>query len=178
MESIDRREILARERHAGLADGLVDTRAAERGRRARRAARPRRAPRPFERRAAPALDVCRHRPAEQQREVLDPRPRQREQRLEEQVQQQVVAPDVDDEGDVGPDRGDVGEVLVGTDADVRAAADAALLQVRNDVQIRALVRDQVVGVEVSRRLGQRRDLGREGRLRLRPRGATRRQAPR
>ena len=93
------------------------------------------------------------------------------------MKQQVVAPDVEDEDDLGPDRGDVGEVLIGPDADVRAPLDAALLQVRNDVQIRALVGDEIVGIEVASRLGERRDLRGEGRLRRRPR-ATAGQPPR
>ena len=55
--------------------------------------------------------------------------------------------------------------------------DAALLQVGDDVQIRTLVRDEIVGIEVARRLGERRDLRGEGRLRRRPR-ATAGQPPR
>ena len=72
-----------------------------------------------------------------------------EQRLEQQMQQQVVAPDVDDEGDRRPDLRDVGEVLIRADADIRAAGDARRLQRRDHVEVRALVRDQVVGVEIA-----------------------------
>src|SRR5262249_15210813 len=92
--------------------------------------------------------------ARQQAEELDPVARRREQRLEQQVKQQVVAPDVDDERRCGPDPRDVREVLIGADADVHAARDAALLERGRDVQVGALVRDQVVGVELAVWLGE------------------------
>ena len=101
--------------------------------------------------------------SEQQAEIVDPRFRHREQRLEDQVQQQVVAAQVDDEGDARLDLRDIGEVLVGTHADIRAAGEARIAQGRHDVQIRPLVRDEVVGVEIAAGLGQLRDALREGR---------------
>ena len=85
-----------------------------------------------------------------QRQVLDPRARQREQRLEQQVQQQVVAADVDDEGDRRPD---LRRCRRSSDPARRRCrrrrATAAALDVRQHLQVRALVGDQVVGVEVA-----------------------------
>ena len=53
-----------------------------------------------------------------------------EQRLEQQVEQQVVAPHVDDERDRGARLGDVGEVLIGPDADVGAAVHVSSAEIR------------------------------------------------
>ena len=106
--------ILARQRHAHPADRLVDAFAQRVDRRGRRAAAPSIwATMRSMRRGPPVLDVGTGtgRPTSTARYSTRV-PDRREQRLEEQVEQQVVAPDVDDEGDVGPDRGDVGEVLV------------------------------------------------------------------
>ena len=92
---------------------------------------------------------------------------------EEQVQEQIVAANVDDEGDRRPGVRDVREVLIGPDPEVRAAADARLAQRGNRVLVRLLVRDQVVAVEVTGRLRELRDLLGEGRRRLGRRAASR-----
>ena len=165
------------EGHAGLRDRLVHAGAEDRERARVEHGRLDLRDDLVEGRVTPVLCVGWHGSSEQHREVLDARSRQGEQRLEQQMKQQVVAPDVDDEGNVGPDRGDVQKVRFGPDADVRAAFDAALLEVWNDVQIRTLVGDEIVGIEVASRLGERRDLRGEGRLRRRPR-ATAGQSPR
>ena len=167
-------KILARERHAGLRDRLVDARAEERDRARvergllRRATRPCRAG-TRQLASSPAVGG-RHGAPEQHREVLDPRSRQREERLEQKVQQQVVAPDVDDEGDVGPDRGDVGEVLIGPDADVRAAActprflrSGTTSRYERSFEMRLSVSKYPAGSESAA------TCGRERRLRFRPR---------
>jgi hypothetical protein len=46
------------------------------------------------------------------------------------VEQQVVASNVDDEGDRWPDFGDVGKILIGADADVRTAVDVSACELR------------------------------------------------
>src|ERR1043166_8580967 len=69
----------------------------------------------------PAGRIRRRRFAKEQTEIVEPVPRQREDRLEEQMLEEIVAPDVDDERDLRPHGGDVGEVLVRSDADVCAA---------------------------------------------------------
>ena len=55
-----------------------------------------------------------------------------EQRLEEQMLEQVVAPDVEHERDRGADERDVREVLVRSDADVYAAVRADLRELARD----------------------------------------------
>ncbi len=106
---------------------------------------------PLEARVAPRLDAIGHRPAGQHAEILGAIPRLGEQRLEQQVQQQVVAAQIDDERDGRANGGDVREVLIGSDADVGAAARAGGLQRGNDLEVRLLVRDQIVGVEFALR---------------------------
>ena len=54
----------------------------------------------------------------------------------------------------------------GTDADVRAARKLRLAEGRDDVEERALVGDEVVGVEIAARLGELRDACGEARGRL------------
>src|SRR6185503_15271448 len=120
VERRDRPEVVARERHPESLDHLIHSRV-DRGRVAG-AVVVDVARQPFDGRGAPRLDRRRHGPAEQQRQVFDARVRLLEQRLEEQMQQQVVPPDVDDERDGRPALGDVGEVLIRADADVGAAA--------------------------------------------------------
>ena len=85
--------------------------------------------------------------AGEQAQVLDAGGGCREERLEQQMQQQVVAPHVDDVRDRRPDLRDVREVLVRADADVGPAGDAPCDERRDDVEVRGLVRDQIVGVE-------------------------------
>ena len=67
---------------------------------------------------------------------------------------QIAAPDVGDERDPRLERGDVGEVLIGPDAEVDAAGLHDALQLRDDDLERVLVRDEVVGAEVAVRLGE------------------------
>ena len=70
---------------------------------------------------------------------------------------QVAAADVEDERHPRANRRDVREVLLGTDAEVHAAGlSSARTSVGNDELKPALVRDEVVGVEVAARLGERR----------------------
>ena len=120
-----------------------------------------------DRRLAPGINVSGHRAPKEQREILDARSRLLKKRFEEQVQEKIVAADVEDERDGWPDVGDVGKVLIGTHADICPTPDAAPLQLGQDFEIRALVGDQVVGIEVSVRLGERGNLCREGVARLR-----------
>ena len=80
-----------------------------------------------------------------------------EQRLEQQVQQQVVAPDVHDERDRGTAFGDIREVLIRSDADVGAPLEILGAERGQHLQVRRLVRDQVVGIEVAAALRERRD---------------------
>ena len=82
------------------------------------------------------------------------------------MEQQIVAPDVDDEGNAGMNLRDVRKVLIGSDADVDTARDAGRFQGGYDLEIRPLVRNQVVGVEVAAffrqaldALGERRQIG-------------------
>ena len=89
---------------------------------------------------------------EQTRQELGAVGRHLDQRLVQEMQQHVVAPDVDDEGDRRLQRGDVGEVLFGSDAQV-GAGPRRLLQLGNDLLERGLVRDQVVVAERSAGLG-------------------------
>ncbi len=77
-----------------------------------------------DRRVPPRIDVGGDRATEQQGQVFDSRAGLLKDGLEQQVQEEIVAPDVEDEGDRRPDVRDVGEVLVGTDADVGATSDA------------------------------------------------------
>jgi hypothetical protein len=161
MESMDRREVDLRQRHPEAGKIRVELRGRRRGARiARRAVDPARER--VRRRAGPALHVAGRRTAEQQRQILDARRRFDEQRLEEQVQQEIVAPDVDDERDGWPEVRDIREVLIRADADVRAAGEAGRRERGHHMQVRPLVRDQVVRVEVAFRLGQLRDAGGKG----------------
>jgi len=71
--------------------------------------------------------------------------------------QHVLATDVDDEDHGRPQRGDVGEVLVGTDAEVHAAGLHSVLESRDDRLVLHLVRDEVARRKVAARLGELRD---------------------
>ena len=111
--------------------------------------------------------------------------RQLHQRLVEEMEQQVLAADVDDERQPRPERYDVGEVLLGADTEVDAARRRAPLELGDDRLERGLVRHQVVGPEVALRLGEARDHAPERRDRRcdrrgrgRPAGAAGRRAPR
>jgi hypothetical protein len=84
--------------------------------------------------------------------------------------EEIVAPDVDDEGDRRPYELDVREILIRADADVHASVRADLPQLARDLEVGLLVGDDVVGIEVPSRLGQTRDERRE-RRRVGRRGA-------
>ena len=64
------------------------------------------------------------------------------------MQQQVAAPDVDDERDGRSGRGDIGEVLFGPHAEIRASGLNARAKLRDDLEEGLFVRDQVVGRNV------------------------------
>ena len=90
----------------------------------------------------------------QARQKLHPRGRQLDDRLVHQMQQHVLPPDVDDERHPRFQCRDVGEVLIGSDSQVDAAASRRPFQLRHDALERALVRDEVVGNERAAGLGQ------------------------
>ena len=75
----------------------------------------------------------------------------------------VVAPNVDDEDDGRPEFGDVGEVLVRPHAEVRSPGQSTPGQRIHDIEVSALVGDQVVGVEVATWLRYPMDERGEGR---------------
>src|SRR5580765_5163675 len=68
--------------------------------------------------------------------------------------QQITAPDIDDERHPWMQGGDVREVLIGPDAEIDAVRQRALLQFGDNLLIRALVRDKVVGAEEPVGLGR------------------------
>ena len=174
MEPVDGRQFRPRQWNAGLRDDIIQT-FPERGDAAlvdRRTFDVR--DDAIERRGAPGIDVVRYGTAKQHRQVFHPGAREREDGLEQQVEEQVVAPHVDDVDDVGPDCRNVRKVLVRADADIDAAPHATLLQIGDDLEIRALVRNEVVGVEVTRRLRQRGDFGGKRRLLFCARAASKR----
>ncbi|MDO8542185.1 MAG: hypothetical protein Q7S40_17235 [Opitutaceae bacterium] len=102
---------------------------------------------------APRRARCRRRPASQKAQVFHASRRFLEQRLEQQVQQQIVAPQIDDVGNGRLDLRDVRVVLIRADADVGAAVDVRLGERRHHVQIRLLVRNEIIPAEVAARLG-------------------------
>jgi hypothetical protein len=91
-------------------------------------------------------DLAGARAREQTRQELGAVRRHLDQRLVQEMEQHVVAPDVDDEGNRRFERRDVGEVLFGSHAQVRTRP-RRLLQLGNDLLKRGLVRDQVVVAE-------------------------------
>ena len=68
------------------------------------------------------------------------------------MEEQVVAPDVDDERDRRSECRDIRKILVGSDADVRSAFQRGA-QRGNDVQVRFLIRNQVVGIKIAAGFG-------------------------
>ncbi len=96
----------------------------------------------------------RSRPREEPRNELRPIRRQLEERLVQQVEIEIAATDVDDEGHGGTQSGDVGKVLFGADAHIRTARYGALHERRHDRLEPGFVRDQVFGVERAVRLGE------------------------
>ena len=77
------------------------------------------------------------------------------------MQQKIVAPQVDDEGNGRFELCDIRKVLVGADANVGAAGDVGAAQRGDHAQVRPLVGNEIVGVEIAGALGQLRDMGRE-----------------
>ncbi|MFO0571131.1 MAG: hypothetical protein U0263_36195 [Polyangiaceae bacterium] len=100
-------------------------------------------------------------PAGEQGEKLRAAAREIERGLVEQVQEQVVATNVDDERIARTGERDVREVLLGADAQVHPAGPHAPEQPRDDLQERGLVRDGVVLEELPGRLRELADQGRE-----------------
>ncbi len=80
------------------------------------------------------------------------------------MQEEIVPPDVHDERDLRANLGNVGEALLRSDADVRAARDPAGPEGAHGVKVRGLVRDQVVAREEPGALGEPGHEGREVRL--------------
>ena len=103
---------------------------------------------------APPIDVAREWLTEQQAQILHSITRHGEQRLEQQVLEEVVSPDIDHERDVRPNRRNVREVLVGPDPDVGTALNLQSAHAVKHVQVRRLVRDEIVGGEVTAGLRQ------------------------
>jgi hypothetical protein len=83
-----------------------------------------------------------------------------DERLEQEVVQQVVTPDVGDERDHGRDLRNVGEVLVRPHAHIGAPGHAQPIHGPEHLEVAALVGDQVVRVEIAARL---RDSGHQRR---------------
>src|SRR5262245_11386126 len=88
----------------------------------------------------------------QKREKLRPALCFFENRLVEQVLERVLTTDVDDECDCRVDQREIAEVLLGADANVGAALHRLLAKQRGNLQIRGLVRDEVVAEEIAIRL--------------------------
>ena len=96
-------------------------------------------------------------PREQARHEVRPAGGQLEQRLVHQMLDQVLPPDVDDERHLRLQRGDVGEVLLGTDAEVDAARLGPRAKRRDDGLDGRFVRHEVVEREVPFRLRELAD---------------------
>src|SRR5688572_31130557 len=77
-----------------------------------------------------------------------------EQGLVEEVFQHVLAPNVDDEGHCRPERGDVGEILLGPDSDIDATRLYRFLEPGKDLRVVVFVRDEVFVLEGPAWLGQ------------------------
>src|SRR6266508_6015953 len=113
----------------------------------------------------PGRAISRKRLAQQAREEFGAALRNVKERLVQEMLDHGLAPDVDDEGDVRTNLGDVREILFGPDPEVGPARDAHLAQLADDVEIRCLVGSEVVGTEVPILLGQVPDESRELRCR-------------
>jgi len=68
--------------------------------------------------------------------------------------QLVLVPDVDEDRQFGFDYRDIGIVLVRSDTEVHSTFDSHAVEQRQDFEISGLVRDEVVGIEVSFWLGE------------------------
>ena len=97
----------------------------------------------------PHREVVGDRPAIEEAEILHPVPGRLEQGLEEEMEQEIVPADVDDEGDLGLELGDVGEAGFGTDAEVGAARDAEGAEGVEGVEVGGFVGDEIVALEVA-----------------------------
>ena len=154
---IDHLAVVRRERHAKASD-LVVAQPARGGDRLRIEARIGERRQDLARRSTrPRFDVRRDRLAEQPQQILEPVVRRHEQRLEEQMLEHVVATHVEHERHARANQRDVRKVLVGSDADIDAAANAYLRELAGDLKVGCLVRDDVVGVEVAAAFGEARD---------------------
>ncbi len=100
----------------------------------------------------PAGGIRRGDPAVERRQVLHARGRLLHERLQQEVVKEIVPPDVHDERQRGTELCDVGEVLVGAHAGVRAALQIQRLQPVHHLEVARLVGDEVVGIEVPARL--------------------------
>ncbi len=118
-----------------------------------------------QRSSAPATHSLTHFPPGEQQQELGAVACGGEEGAIEQVLEQVVTPDVDHVGDLRTAGGDVGEVLIRADAYVGAASRAVFDERVHRAQITRLVGDEVVGVEVATRFGERGDRGGEVRVR-------------
>lgn len=94
------------------------------------------------------LEAFRTRPGEEPREEVGAIFRQLEERLVHQVLHRVLPSDIDDEGDPRPERGDIGEVLLGSDTQENPARGDGLLESREDLLEVQLVRDVVLVFEI------------------------------
>ncbi len=93
---------------------------------------------------------------EEPRNEFRPVGRQLEQRLVHQLHVEVAAPDVGDERDARANRGDVGEVLFGSNSEVHAAGFRARHQFRHDLREDDLVREPGCPTETSRSVRRNR----------------------
>ena len=80
--------------------------------------------------------------------------RQLEERLVQQVDVQIAAPDVGDERSLRARRENVREVLIRTDTEIHAARPDRGRQLGNDRLEPVLVRNEIVGVEIAVGLGE------------------------
>ena len=84
---------------------------------------------------APFRRICRRRAPQQVSEEFDPGRRLDHQCTQQEMLQQVVAPDIDDVGDLRADLRDIGEILVWADPDICSAGQIQLAQFAEDMQI-------------------------------------------
>ena len=126
MEAIDRREILRRQRHAERRDLPVHLPAKRPDVLFARSGDIELRRNLLEACGAPLVGRRRQSTTDETPEILGTRVGHLKQRFEQQVEQQVVSPNIDDKRNRRADRSDVREILVGSDADVGATRDAPL----------------------------------------------------
>ena len=85
-----------------------------------------------------------------------------EQRLEGKIKQQVVAADVEEDRQRRPEQAAMYESSDGADANVRRRRAQSDARARQNLQVRPLVRNQVVGVEVTGQLRRAATLAANG----------------